>query len=392
MAVADIDFSEELFTSRTGDSDRRTLEYKVVGDTGTEISDIDVLDYMEANTSSVYDGMNRGPIEIELITRIPVDVWIARVPYQRRGEREQNPDTPIGRKSRTYNTTTQSQKILFSRQTLSITPAFIPGTAKAEKQRVYQNHNGINLDSKTREPQGVDIAIPTSTLSINYTFDKAQLTPTYIAKVSAMVGLVNNATFEGFEPGEVLFTGFRVVEEPQSLTAWNSTTAYVVGNKVSHNTLNWIAVADNQNEEPGVEPSWSLVSQPSEVDIELTFAIETNDYESIDIGIDSNGDAILQIPENWLAQSYDEGTKVYHLGQPWIALQDAIAGDIPGTANDVWGDTTALDGWDILHVLYNAEYSNPDAGDETDKDGNVPICGYTERVYRRTDLNAVFVV
>ena len=52
-----------------------------------------------------------------------------------------------------------------------------------------------------------------------------------------------------------------LIENPDVITAWeqpNSTNAYMIGNKVSHNGKNWESLVDNNVWEPGVTGTESL--------------------------------------------------------------------------------------------------------------------------------------
>lgn len=55
--------------------------------------------------------------------------------------------------------------------------------------------------------EGVDIRISTVSWRRTVTLDDDTVTNTYIRTLASLVGTVNNATFYGFEAGEVLFTG-----------------------------------------------------------------------------------------------------------------------------------------------------------------------------------------
>lgn len=63
-------------------------------------------------------------------------------------------------------------------------------------------------------------------------------------------------------------------------TAWNNSTAYVVGNIVSHNSSNYICTLDNTNVEPGEvgsEPYWGVFYPSSGLRVSVTVPVSESD-------------------------------------------------------------------------------------------------------------------
>ena len=69
----------------------------------------------------------------------------------------------------------------------------------------FQGAIGVTKDGV----QGVDITVPVYQWSETHYFTASQVTEAYKAKLSRLTGSANNATFKGFQAGEVLFLGAR---------------------------------------------------------------------------------------------------------------------------------------------------------------------------------------
>lgn len=65
----------------------------------------------------------------------------------------------------------------------------------------------INV-SQDGEPQGVDVYVPADSMTIERGLPSGTLTMAYIASLRSIRGRVNGFTWNGFAPGEVLFTDY----------------------------------------------------------------------------------------------------------------------------------------------------------------------------------------
>lgn len=118
------------------------------------------------------------------------DHWQGRVFYGVDGPLSSEP-------SYTFDTSGGSQRIFFSRETISKTPA--PGeTAPENYGLIGVTENGV---------EGTDIIVPSAVFTETHRKANADVTNAYKGTLIKMTGKVNNAIFRGFDAGELLFLG-----------------------------------------------------------------------------------------------------------------------------------------------------------------------------------------
>lgn len=69
---------------------------------------------------------------------------------------------------------------------------------------VAVNYGGMINVNQDGTVEGLDIFVPTMNFQVEYTFDAADVTQEWINTVSTIVGNVNDATFLGYDAGELL--------------------------------------------------------------------------------------------------------------------------------------------------------------------------------------------
>lgn len=80
------------------------------------------------------------------------------------------------------------------------------------------DHRGAINVGKDGQPAGVDVVVPQFRWSETHEIDNAVVTDEYIRKLAELTGTTNDATFRGFDPGEVLFEGANA--DHRGTTAW----------------------------------------------------------------------------------------------------------------------------------------------------------------------------
>lgn len=130
------------------------------------------------------------------------DAWQLEVTYASQGAEDDEQKDPVKR-SRSFDTGGSTQHI---------TQAIPSDTFPEGEERFHSGSpaapnmfGAIGVDGDS--VQGVDIVVPQLTWTETYDVPDLYVTTDYIKSVSSLTGTVNNATFRGFEAGEVLFLG-----------------------------------------------------------------------------------------------------------------------------------------------------------------------------------------
>jgi len=141
---------------------------------------------------------------------------------------------------------------------------------------------GVTHDSV----EGVDITVPVYNWTETHYLDNVYVTGNYRAALFWLTGKVNQQTFRGFEPGEVLFLGasgskrgeedweitFRFAASPN---AWNLTVGDITGICKRGWEYLWVRYADGEDQG---EP----VKRPAAVYVEQVY--EYGDFRGLGIG------------------------------------------------------------------------------------------------------------
>ena len=203
------------------------------------------------------------------------DAWQVTAQYQKTGV-DAVEETPMKR-SRSFDTTGGTQHLTQAKAESRF------GTGAPDmSMAIGVDSNGVN---------GVDVVIPQLQWSEAYDVPSTYVTDSYIRGVSGITGMTNNATFRGFEVGEVLFMGCSGSHEwdthtgngPWSLSfrfvASKNVTAQAVGdmsvNKKGHEYL-WVRYED------AVSGGTSLLKKPKYAYVNQVYA--SGSFSSLGIG------------------------------------------------------------------------------------------------------------
>jgi hypothetical protein len=124
------------------------------------------------------------------------DAWHLTVNYSKDGVEDEEQTQPI-RRSRSFDTAGGQEHI-----TQAIAGKV---SEKGKTPNLTDGDKVIGFDGQN--VNGVDILVPQLSWQENYEIPASYFVPDYIKKVSKATGTTNNATFRGFNRGEVLFLG-----------------------------------------------------------------------------------------------------------------------------------------------------------------------------------------
>lgn len=205
----------ELFASREGDGYQQTRIYCVMGE-----GDADAARALVASTAPLNSGaanIPRDPRSIA-VERITPTEWIGTVTY--RFTTRTAPPVPADAARISFSTRGQSIMMLQGLAEVARFPATAPDFAGA-----------INVTEEG--PQGVEIIAPT--LSFQIRKARATVDASYLQILRSRSASVNNATFQGFPAGEVLYLG--VDGEQRSDGIWDLTHSFAVEENISGQTF-----------------------------------------------------------------------------------------------------------------------------------------------------------
>lgn len=241
---------EEKANGRSGDIRQRQVVYVVKG-TDSDIVAIDsVLDSTTYGVPITWDGLAQQTIAVE---QQGPTIWYATVTY---GSNSSDGGGPTaGSITYSFETSTESVRIMQSLQTVSVTPT--DGIS-------FQG--GINI-REDKSFEGVDIPVPVSSFSYDFKLTSGTWNATYIANVEQAVGKVNSDLWHGRNPGEVMLVGVAGSESTDGQPTLSfrfkfqqNTTVNVPGigsvSKDGHDYL-WVyreKVAENTNDDFKVLP------------------------------------------------------------------------------------------------------------------------------------------
>jgi hypothetical protein len=171
-----------------------TKSYKVFG------TDDDTVLHAEINqqiSSGGYGWQYPGVADAQLwveqysVSYLGDNAWQVTINYEKAGAEPSTSD-PMKR-ARSFDTTGGTQHIT---QAHYETP--YPGGSPFQYNAIGVDSNGVN---------GVDIVVPQLQWQEQYDVPNAYITATYVRGLAGLTGTTNNASFRGFDAGEVLFVG-----------------------------------------------------------------------------------------------------------------------------------------------------------------------------------------
>lgn len=211
------------------------------------------------------------------------NAWQVTINYSKDGA--EDGDAPLKR-ARSFDTTGGTQHItqaypFGSGSTLDFEKRY-PTTATNMSGAIGVDSNGVN---------GVDIIVPQLQWQETYDVPNAYVTSAWIRGVSGVTGTTNNATFRGFEAGEVLFmgcSGSQEWDDQKGRGPWSLSFRFVASKNVTGETIGSITgVAKKGHEylwvryEEGVESS-TLLKKPKAVYVNKVY--REGDFSALGIG------------------------------------------------------------------------------------------------------------
>lgn len=267
-----IDITELWDSGRTtfGAVDNSELRYLITGtENEAEVRDAVIL------TAPPYigDGLTRTIIVPESIEVNPLGngIWEAIVPYKGYEDETQY----------TFETGGATAHITQSLATVGVYP---PVVIPFKPPPDFQGAIGVNGDNIA----GVDVTIPAFNFTITKKFDAEDVTGAYKLALFYATGKTNDAAFQGFAAGEVLFLGasgsrtgmkqweiaFKFAASPNAVNL--PVGDFVVTEKSGHDYL-WVRYADAVD-----GGAAALVKRPVAAYVERVY--ESCDFEALGVG------------------------------------------------------------------------------------------------------------
>jgi hypothetical protein len=163
------------------------------------------------------------------------NAWQLTISYSKDGA--EDGDNPLKR-SRSFDTTGGTQHI-----TQAYGETKFGTNAPDQQKAIGVDSNGVN---------GVDIVVPQLQWQESYDVPNAFVTDAYIRGVSGVTGTTNNATFRGFEAGEVLFVGCSGSQEwddQKGRGPWSLSFRFVASKNVTGETIGDISGVSKRGHE-----------------------------------------------------------------------------------------------------------------------------------------------
>lgn len=187
--------SRDIQRTLTGAS--QEITYVVTGDPGEIADEFAVTDYLLLALSPIENGLNFDSItEVDRISDI---FYKAKVLYQSPdfgdSEEEESEDLPITSIDTTGGTTNIDY-----------------GLSVAEKKGKPSEIIGAGLNWDGETFNGIDITTPAMKFSQRQIIPNSQFTLAFRIQVYRLTGKINNAPFQGFGEGDVLFLGATATE------------------------------------------------------------------------------------------------------------------------------------------------------------------------------------
>ena len=175
----------------TGDVESIENRYEATGSDDR----LAVRDYAKAELPTEYDGLPRRQISIEPFGRS--DQWRVTVRYASTFTSGSEIVNQTGDVVRTFDTGGGTEHVEFAISTPH-SYAVGGGTPPAQNDAINVTKDGVS---------GVDIQVPGFQFSITRFVEDEDFTAAYKKAIASLTKRVNNAAFEDFDAGEVLFVG-----------------------------------------------------------------------------------------------------------------------------------------------------------------------------------------
>ena len=264
-----------------------TKSYKIFG----TADDVELHAAINAEISSVgygwqYPGVSDAQLYVDQysVSYLGDNAWQLTINYTKDGAEPSTSD-PLKR-ARSFDTTGGTQHItqacsVGSGGTLDFEKRY-PSSATNMSGAIGVDSNGVN---------GVDIVVPQLQWQESYDVPNAYVTATYVRGVAGITGTTNNASFRGFEAGEVLFlgcSGSQEWDDQKGKGPWSLSYRFVASKNVTGQTIGSISGVEKKGHEylwvryeDAVSGS-SLIKQPKAVYVSKVY--KDSDFSLLGLG------------------------------------------------------------------------------------------------------------
>jgi hypothetical protein len=211
------------------------------------------------------------------------NAWQLQISYSKDGAEDGT--NPLKR-ARSFDTTGGTQHItqacsVGSGGTLDFEKRY-PSSATNMSGAIGVDSNGVN---------GVDIVVPQLQWQESYDVPNAYVTAAYVRGMAGITGTTNNATFRGFDAGEVLFlgcSGSQEWDDQKGKGPWSLSYRFVASKNVTGQTIGSISGVEKKGHEylwvryeDAVSGS-SLIKQPKAVYVSKVY--KDSDFSLLGLG------------------------------------------------------------------------------------------------------------
>jgi hypothetical protein len=211
------------------------------------------------------------------------NAWQVQISYAKDGAED---GTEPLKRARSFDTTGGTQHItqacsVGSGGTLDFEKRF-PSSATNMSGAIGVDSNGVN---------GVDIVVPQLQWQESYDVPNSYVTSNWIRGVAGVTGTTNNASFRGFESGEVLFVGCSGSQEwddDKGRGPWSLSFRFVASRNVTGQTIGSISGISKRGHEylwvlyEEAVSSNTLLKQPKAVYVSKVY--KDSDFSALGIG------------------------------------------------------------------------------------------------------------
>jgi len=216
-----------------------TKSYKLFG----TANDVEVHAAVNQQISTVgygwqYPGVSDAQLWAESysIAFLGDNAWQVTINYEKTGAEPSTPD-PMKR-ARSFDTTGGTQH-----KTQAEAERKYGTNAPDQQKAIGVDGNGVN---------GVDIVVPALQWQESYDVPNAYINATYVRGLAGLTGTTNNASFRGFEAGEVLFLGCSGSQEwdnEKGSGPWSLSYRFVASKNVTGETIGSISGIEKKGHE-----------------------------------------------------------------------------------------------------------------------------------------------
>jgi len=260
--------------------------YKVFGTSDDTVLHAEINSEITANGQYwQYPGVSGMQLRAEQysVSYLGDNAWQVTIQYEKNGA--EDGDAPLKR-ARSFDTTGGSQHVtqacsVGSGGTLDFEKRF-PSTATNMSGAIGVDSNGVN---------GVDIVVPQLQWQETYDVPNTYVTSSWIRGVAAVTGTTNNASFRGFDAGEVLFmgcSGSQEWDDQKGRGPWSLSFRFVASKNVTGQTIGSITGIEKKGHEylwvryEDAVSSNTLLKQPKAVYVSKVY--KDSDFSALGIG------------------------------------------------------------------------------------------------------------